>query len=397
VNQPIIQKTILYYIYGSVLAVVFFFGAAELVVRTVSLVSGKGFTLALAELDAQDEGVMQIYRWHPFTGITFQPNMQFQGGHPSQKKSSLITVDQNGFLAADQGLSYEKSVNEIRIATIGGSTTANVHLNFEENWPGRLGFLLQQSFPDKKITIINGGIPGFDTAQSIGNLALRVLPFSPDLVIIYHSYNDLKAIRPDRPFSPDYSHIHTKPYGHRDKPPFLISWLNRSMFYVRIRNKHRELKQATARLDLVAEKDRLASIPVETERIFEQHILTLVAIARGGGAKVVLSSFATLHDPRKNYYQQEIADNLSALQKQELIGLLRFTPGLTLRGIFSGIERYNAVLHKVAQEKQTGWVDNANGIPHSDKYFVDRVHFSADGAALMAENLLPAVVKQLKR
>ena len=89
----------------------------------------------------------------------------------------------------------EKAKDEIRIATIGASTTANLNLNYEDNWPGKLGALLQSEFPDKQVTVINAGIPGFNTAQSIGNLTLRVLRFSPDVVIIYHAYNDLKLAR----------------------------------------------------------------------------------------------------------------------------------------------------------------------------------------------------------
>jgi len=36
-------------------------------------------------------------------------------------------------------------------------------------------------------------------------------------------------------------------------------------------------------------------------------------------------------------------------------------------------------------------------VPHEDKYFVDRVHFSSEGAASMAKNFLPVVLEQLKK
>ncbi|MFQ5546077.1 MAG: SGNH/GDSL hydrolase family protein, partial [Acidiferrobacterales bacterium] len=391
-NQRTIQKTTLYYICGSVLAVVVFFGAAELAVRTISLVSGKGFTLALAELDAHDEGITRIYRWHPFTGITFQPGIQFEGSDPSGRQKARLFVDRHGFLANNQSLSINKQANELRIATIGGSTTANIALAYEHNWPGRLGLISQQVFPDNKVVVINAGVPGFDTAQSISNLALRVMPFKPDVVVIYHAYNDLKAIRHTVPFQPDYSHIHQRPYGHHERPTFLVRWLNNSMVYVRTRNKYRKMKQQQTRIDTVLQKDRVSDIPLAAEQTFAQHLRTLIAIARSGGAKVVLSSFATLHDPKKNYNKSQVTETLTPLQKREFYNLLHFTPGLTIEGIFKGIERYNAILNKVAEEEQTAWVDNANGIPHGDKYFIDRVHFSADGAALMAQNLLPAVV-----
>jgi len=79
-----------------------------------------------------------------------------------------------------------------------------------------------------------------------------------------------------------------------------------------------------------------------------------------------------------------------------LNNLEHFTPGLTIKAIFDGINLYNATLEKIALQEKIGWVDNASLIPHEDKYFVDRVHFSKAGASRMAENLLPSVLEQLR-
>ncbi len=385
-----------YYAIGSLLVAISFLAAAELVTRTVSWASGKGFTLALHELDPYDREITDIYEWHPFTGFVFKTNNVIEGSHRRQQGRSHLLVDRHGFLAMDRGLDVQKPHNEIRIATIGASTTANLNLSFEENWPGRLGALVQQALPDTSVRVINAGVPGFDTAQSIANLALRVIPFRPDVVVIYHGYNDLKAIRPEAPFAADYAHIHRRPYGYHDRPPVLVRGLNHSMFYVRLRNRYRELAHATALRDSFREGGRLVEIPLAAEQAFEQHMRTLVAIARAGGASVVLSSFATLHDPEQDYGEPETLARLTPLQGEELNYLVRFTPGLTLPGVFDGIRRYNAVLQRVAREDGTGWVDNAARIPHTDEYFVDRVHFSRAGAELMAQNLLSVVLAQLR-
>ncbi len=389
------SKTFRYYVYSSILIVVVFFGIAELLTRTVSWISGKGFTLALHELEAYDPGISKIYQWHPFTGMTFRPSILFEGSHPYQKKKALVLVNNRGFLAKDKTLPYEKAANEIRIATVGGSTTASIGLSFEENWPGQLGSLLQQAFPNKKITVINAGVPGFDTAQSIGNLALRVMPFDPDLVIIYHAHNDLKAIRTDTVFKPDYSHIHNAPFGYHKKPSFLIRLLNRSMFYVRVRNRYRQLAKIKRIENAVKDDTRLSTVPAAAERAFAQHMRSLIAVARAGGAKVILSSFATLHDPYRDYSTRDALAELSDFSKKELHNLFRFIPGLTIEGYFKAITRYNEVLKHITTEEKTGWVDNANKVPHHREYFVDRVHFSPTGAALMAQSFLPVVLEKL--
>jgi len=401
-------KRVIFYIVGSLLTVTFFFGIVELTTRSVSFFSGRGFSLSLHEYQATDRAITKIYQWHPFTGFTFTPNDKFQTSHANQKTKPIISVDQHGFLSNDPSYELKKSADEIRIATIGGSTTANINLYFEENWPGRLGMLMQQAYPQKKITILNAGVPGFNTAQSIGNLALRVMPFQPDIVIIYHAYNDLKAIRKDNKFSPDYSHIHQTPYGYHKQPGIWIKFLNHSMFYVRVRNKYRDSVSIRNKYNKIADKKRpakpehnagtankrLAHIPPAAIRTFEQHVRSLVAIAEAGGAKVILSSFATLHNPNLDYRDPKIIDSLSKYQKAELGSLLYFTSGLELSAIFKGINQYNEVLKAIAEEEKTGWVDNAASIPHDELYFVDRVHFSKHGADLMAENFLP-VARQL--
>jgi len=389
-------KSFRYYVYGTLVVLTVFFGTVELLTRTVSWFTGKGFTLALHELDAYDPAVNDVYQWHPFVGFTYQPDIVIKGGHPRQAKIAKKSVDSHGFFASDQGLTWGKDNGEIRIAMIGGSTTATVNLSFDENWPGQLGALLQQALPGKTIRVINAGMPGFDTAQSIGNLALRVVPFNPDVVVIYHAYNDLKTVRPNIAYNPDYSHVHRRPYGFHKEPPWFIRLLNRCMFYVRIRNKYRQLSALSTPAGANDGEERLRAVPLLAARTFEQHMQSLVAIAQAGGAKVVLSSYATLHDPQRDYSDRDIVGALSAMQRQELYWLAQFTPGLTLDGIFEGIKEYNKIIKAVAKRNNTGWVDNARLIPHQTEYFVDRVHFSSMGAARMAENLLPAVLAQLR-
>jgi lysophospholipase L1-like esterase len=396
------NRTLIFYVIGSLLAVFVLFATLELTTRIASWARGRGFQIGLHELDPHAGAVLEIYRWHPFTGITFMPSIRFAGSHPNQQGRAPIFIDAHGFLSDGQELTYAKPANEIRIATIGASTTANINLSHEDNWPGRLGRLLAEALPEKTIRVINAGVPGFDTAQSIGNLALRVMPFDPDVVIIYHAYNDLKAVRANLDFKPDYSHIHRKPYGFHKKPPWLMRALNYSMFYIRVRNGYREYRQQRAVIDnskrTLHRQKRLDSIPAEAVATFESHLRTLVSVARTTGAKVVLSSFATLYDPSVHYdTMQEALLEMDKLQKNELSSIARFTPGLTVKATLEGIWQYNTILAKIAREQGTGWVDNAALIPHSGRYFVDRVHFTKEGAQQMAANFFPVVLEQLQR
>lgn len=385
-----------YYIIGFALISFVFLISIELSTRIISFVSGNGFNLNLSEKDSYDDSVSSIYKFHPFTGFIFSPGIFFDGGHQNQKSTSTIYIDQNGFLCNRNNLELKKEANEIRIATIGASTTASLNLNFDENWPGQLINKLQPKFPGKKITLLNAAVPGYDTAQSIANLSLRVMPFKPDIVIIYHAYNDLKAIRDKSEFKSDYSHIHNTPFGFHEKPAFYKLLLEKSMLYVRVRNQYRKLSESRNNQEYFNNLGRIRTIPDEAKSTFHDHMQTLVAIARSGGAKVIISSFATLHDPSLNYTLLATINGTTGIKRQELRALLHFTPNLSLDGIFAGLNTYNKILKDIAREQNTGWVDIANQVPHDERYFIDRVHFSLEGAGLVAENFLSEVEKIIK-
>lgn len=390
------KRNVIFYLSSFVLISVVFAGSLELSTRMISFFSGSGFSLNLSEIDATDQRITDLYTFHPFTGFVFRPNLTLYGGAPGRREKSVIYTDNNGFLGNQTPVSYQKESNEIRIAMVGASTTASINLSYEDNWPGQIQKMLRKKFPGRKITIINAAVPGYDTAQSIGNLSLRVMPFKPDIVIIYHAYNDLKVIGPGQQFKPDYSHIHNTAYGFHPAPPIYKAWLEKSMLYVRTRNKFREANKDLALLEGLDQSGRMSEIPEIARQTFEDHIRSLIAIAGSGGAKVVLSSFATLHDPQLNYGSREVYKALSQIEQMELVNIVSFTPGLSCEGVFKGINLYNRTLADIAKDTGVGWVDNAKLIPHDERYFVDRVHFSSEGASLMAQNLLPVLEKILR-
>lgn len=383
-----------------VLSVVLFFTVVEFSTRLISWMTGNGFTLAFHEIDANDNAMKHIYQWHPFVGYVFRPLNRFEAGHPNQDSKAVIFVDRHGFLARDDTLTRSKPADEIRLAFIGGSTTACLNLPFEKNWPGRVAAMVERAMPGKTVRAINAGIPGFDTAMSIGNLALRVLPFSPDVVVIYHAYNDLKAIGGKTPFQPDYANLHSHPFGCGPEPNAMVQLLHRSMAYVRVRNQYRRYRRKVA-FEKGLVKDggdggRLDKIPQEAVDAFSQHIRSMVAISQSCGARVILLSFATLHNLSLDLNSAATFRRLSKRKKVELVAMAQFIPGLTIQAIFDGLRRYNQTLRQIAADEHTGWLDAAHHIAHDERFFVDRVHFSSEGAREMARHLAPVVLACLK-
>ena len=147
---------------------------------------------------------------------------------------------------------------------------------------------------------------------------------------------------------------------------------------------------------LAGEGNRIDMVPAIARQTFEQHMRSLTGIARAGGAAVVLSTFATLHDPNLDYTKEESFAVQSDFQKNSFFSLLHFTPGLSVNGIFSGIRQYNELIVEIADEEKIPLVDAGKLVPHSETYFVDRVHFSEAGAEKMAQSFYPTVELVLK-
>ena len=113
----------------------------------------------------------QTYRGHPllqFTGRPFIPNAEKQLFEKRENFNNFGFRDHRDFI-------YEKPLNVIRIATIGGSTTANEYPNLME------GFLNKNfTSSQKQIEVLNFGMPFWTTAHSLVNFVLNVVDFQPD-------------------------------------------------------------------------------------------------------------------------------------------------------------------------------------------------------------------------
>ena len=139
----------------------------------------------------------------------------FAGKAPKVRPYRIFGVDLYGrdgeklFVQSRHGerFPFVKGEDTFRIVTFGGSTTANNHAYSTAgiHCPLVLERLLQQAYPSRKIEVINVGYEGYATTHSIAVLAVDVLSWDPDLVIISHDFNDLETSYFDH-FFPDHSH-----------------------------------------------------------------------------------------------------------------------------------------------------------------------------------------------
>lgn len=101
------------------------------------------------------------------------------------------TVNSDGFISTPE-IDYEKPEDRVRIVFLGGSSTAGVGeiLSDKETWPYKVVEKLKRD-TGRDIDFINAALGGFTTFESYGRLWSRIRFYSPDIVIVYHGWNEM--------------------------------------------------------------------------------------------------------------------------------------------------------------------------------------------------------------
>lgn len=92
-----------------------------------------------------------------------------------------------------------------RILCLGGSTTEGGN---PDGWRGTYPAQLATELAEKhgvKVEVVNGGVSGWTSAETLTAYVLNYQDFSPDVVLIHHAINDIEPMNAPE-FRSDYSH-----------------------------------------------------------------------------------------------------------------------------------------------------------------------------------------------
>ena len=110
---------------------------------------------------------------------------------PNQSTDS-ITINTLGFRGPE--FSEIKPSDTFRIFAVGGSTMFGAGATSDETTiPGYLQHILSERDFEFDIEVINSGIQGADSNTELNLIEQKLVTFSPDLIIIYDGWNDLRA------------------------------------------------------------------------------------------------------------------------------------------------------------------------------------------------------------
>ena len=280
-------------------------------------------------------------------GVKYRKNASLKTSLDGEEIS--VKINSRGFRTHE--FQTPKPPGLFRIICVGGSTTVIGRTN-DETYPALLEKRLRQSFPEKKIEVLNFGISKFGTSQAV-NLSLDSLRYQPDLIIKYNGVNDLWwdyfIMLNDR--LPWWKRLLSRSYA--------CQWFFWKFFLPPDNNIRRDLRSGL--------------VPTLRE---------LAGQLRKRGAKLVIVTFVKPDLKKFTRAEKYYLDfNVRSFWGQRLgtLPFIRIEPYLRAIGI------YNEVLREFCRKNKVTCLDLAREFPQRFNLFVDLCHFSQPGIEQASE------------
>jgi lysophospholipase L1-like esterase len=333
--------------------------------------SNQSFYKYASAPDKQEKANFLNVNHHRYLGYTPKPNF----------KSKKNQHNQFGFRG--EKIKQLKDESTYRIICIGGSTTYGTAV---EDYKNTYPYLLEKQLNDsgkKKIEVINAGVKGYSSFESLLNFQLNLLEFNPDLIIINHGINDLstRLVWPPEAYRGDNSGYRVDPYPQH--LAYDANWIN--YFYL-----GRLVKQKLMS-DYEFQKEHLQSIGrAKTDISFEIRYQNLKETYPSGFFLEHPIEEILLANPPK--FLKRNLSLMGEIAKENGIATLYTSflyhkeakSSMALPALAVEISKQNELIETLATEKGFYFFDLARSNNEFEAYFTDDVHLNEKGNQLKA-------------
>lgn len=292
---------------------------------------------------------------HPYLAYANTPNYQ----------KGAKQHNQLGWRGPETTLS--KPEGTFRILVLGGSTTYTEAVGDNaETFPAQMQRLLQEEHGFPQVEVINAGVPGYNSWESLVNLCFRGLEMEPDLVLVHHGANDVhtRFVRPGTYRADNRGRRQAWQWGE-------LSWAEEHLTLYRILKRlgqgtHIGLELYVDAPDLIGPYSDYEDPALAFETLlaahppthFRNNLRNMAAICQEHGATFLLTTWAWCPHFEKDYagfdfYQQ-------------------------------GFREMNDVVLSLSQERGWPCYDLASQMPQDIALWADGRHVNAKGALTKA-------------
>lgn len=274
----------------------------------------------------------------------------------------------------------------LRVVCLGGSSTFNYDADDDGTWPALLEAWLRRDL-GRPVDVVNGGTPGYSTYQSSQRLRAELLSFQPDLVLVYHLWNDLKLFSIEDPQAAIASWEAHGRYNQASTTlapsPFLDLLSTHSAFVTRLRFAWLGLRKRWLSLDLEGPTRQSLDRRMTAAGLdfYRDNLDRIARDARGAGAAVAFVDQVLLVAPGS-------PPSHRALIRYDYLG---FDHEETLRAVAAA----RAAAREVAHAEGAAVIDT-DAFPRDLALLRDHVHLRDAGLARLVEIIGPPVAGLLE-
>lgn len=305
---------------------------------------------------------------------------------PDSKLDRTITLQYNelGFRGPPAPVNFD---DHLTFVTVGGSTTACTLLSDGKTWPDRLAERLKRTFDG--VWVNNAGFDGHTTFGHTKLMQHAVGPLRPDYVLFLVGINDIGREKPR------FTDLHLDPAGggqldlwlkqllRRSAVVWTLETLIRSRWANRSGLSHQEV-------DFVRGEHVQETPLVWTQEIqkhvdkhlpaYRDRLRTLIRMTREFGSEPILIT------------QTFLGGQATDPSTGALLAYGQTKPGISTGLAAELVERYNATTKELGAEEGVFVIDLANEFPKDSRYYYDWMHYTNEGADLVAERIVSALI-----
>jgi len=291
-----------------------------------------------------------------------------------------LKINQYGLRGND--FPVNKKENEIRIIIMGGSHVFDANsMEYEGNagFPGEIEKIFREE--GFNITVINAGVPGYDSRCFIQKLSLDLYRFQPDIGILNSIWNDLKWIWT---FS-DSAMVSSK-MPQSIKPNPLIERVNifdkllgSSIIYrkfrdyywkkkLRIKNDHNIIENSGEEIIVKSSDLRKGFLQ------YTQNYLFSIQIIKEMNALPIIA------------IEERLVHENNSRDEIDMINFKYIRGNITHNQLVNLFNNCESILTDIAKDRNILCINTNRKMEDRKKYFVDHVHMSPEGSHFVAED-----------
>jgi lysophospholipase L1-like esterase len=280
-----------------------------------------------------------------------------------------------------EDVAIPKPPGTYRVVAIGASTTYGFTPP-DETYPAWMERILHEQYGLSQVEVVNAGVSGYTTWNSMISLATKVLELDPDLVIIYDATNDVLT----RDVTPDCYAGHNALRG-LDPRMFMTRGTIPSL-------------GSSALLRFIG--IRSGSIPdptLITGALENRHFECAPGVFADRAAPQVTQDTQLIQQNPPVYYERNLRTMIGIASVHDIAVMLptwAYWEATIEPGIYwsEAIAEHNQIVRQLADEYELLTVDYAELAPQDVAFWSDYIHMNSDGSRHQAQTFAGYLVEQ---